>query len=232
MRIAVSGSYSTGKTITTMVLSKITGFPKTHARTMREILPVTFPGKRLEECAPNELVELIIRRNFERMIAEKTNGSKFIADGGSIQEWAYCYGRVIAGFNPNENRWKCILNKILNYPRWKVFKEVMDAYGQVVKIYARNNYDLIIHLPIEFPFNPDGHRPTSERFRKECDNILRNCYNKLGIEILEVSGSINSRINEICKKINLDINSDIELIIEKCITIKEKLFDKIKLEQS
>jgi hypothetical protein len=43
----MSGTYSSGKTFTSMALSHYTGLPRTKARTMREILPVAAPGKTL-----------------------------------------------------------------------------------------------------------------------------------------------------------------------------------------
>ncbi|MBJ6941930.1 AAA family ATPase, partial [Vibrio cholerae] len=47
MKIAISGTYSTGKTTLTEALSIATQVPRTQARTMREILPDAVPGKTL-----------------------------------------------------------------------------------------------------------------------------------------------------------------------------------------
>jgi hypothetical protein len=232
MRIAVSGSYSTGKTLTTMVLAEVTGFPKTHAKTMREILPSTYPGKKLEQCSPNELIELIMRRNVERITSEKMLGSEFISDGASIQEWAYCFARLKAGFNPNEKRFKSILRKYINYPRWKAFKDVMNSYGNVVKAYAKDHYDLIIHLPIEFPFDPDGHRPINERFRVECDNLLREAYKEIGVPVFEVTGSISERVTSVCKKFKIPYNKNVDEIAIRCAQKKKQFFDSIAIENA
>ena len=69
-RIVISGTYSSGKTTTTNELSRLTGIPCAVARGMREILPETFPGKRLEECSPSELVQLGLIRFAERKVLE------------------------------------------------------------------------------------------------------------------------------------------------------------------
>lgn len=45
MNLAISGTYSSGKTTTTLALAYLTGIPRTHAKTMREILPDALPGK-------------------------------------------------------------------------------------------------------------------------------------------------------------------------------------------
>ncbi|MDF2846706.1 MAG: family ATPase, partial [Oerskovia sp.] len=50
MRLAISGTYSSGKTFTTIALAHLTGIPRSAAKTMRELLPISVPGKTLEEC--------------------------------------------------------------------------------------------------------------------------------------------------------------------------------------
>ena len=70
MKIAISGTYSTGKTTTTLALSYYTNLSQTHAKTMREILPKALPGKRLEDVTGPELVQLGIRRLMERAVRE------------------------------------------------------------------------------------------------------------------------------------------------------------------
>ncbi len=66
MKIAISGTYSTGKTTTSYALSHLTGIPRTHAKTMRELLPDVAPGRRLEDCGVPELIQLGILRFSER----------------------------------------------------------------------------------------------------------------------------------------------------------------------
>ena len=69
MRIAISGTYSTGKTTLSVALGFLTGIPVTCARTMREILPVAFPGYSLEQCNSIQLMALGMRRFVERVQA-------------------------------------------------------------------------------------------------------------------------------------------------------------------
>ena len=57
MKLAISGTYSTGKTTTTLALAFYTGLPRTHAKTMREILPIALPGKRLDQLKPVMSIE-------------------------------------------------------------------------------------------------------------------------------------------------------------------------------
>ena len=165
MKIAISGTYSTGKTTLSVALSLLTGIPVTRARTMREILPAVFPGYSLEQCGTSQLIELGIRRFTERIRAELVLNDAFISDGCALQEWLYGSTRMITGLNPAEKP-ENVRKWIENHPdEWNVFRQSIEAFSKVVKKHVRKNYDVIIHLPVEFPLVKDGHRPTSEIFQ-------------------------------------------------------------------
>ncbi len=53
-----------------VALSHYTGVPRTLAKTIREILPETFPGKKLAEVTPAEFLQLMLRRHTGRTVAE------------------------------------------------------------------------------------------------------------------------------------------------------------------
>ena len=196
MRIAVCGTYSSGKTTTSMALSYLTGIPMTHALTMREILPKLFPEKKLESCTPEEVIELIFERLIHRVQNEIKCSGSFISDGASIQEWAYCKPRFIYGMNPAETQIQD--QKILK--SLETFGKTIDAYGKMAKQYAKKQYDVFVHLPVEFPLVLDGHRPVSESFRNCCDQLLRRAYSELGIPCIEVQGKLAQRLIDITQK--------------------------------
>jgi AAA domain len=102
--LAVSGTYSTGKTTTTEALSLATGIPRTHAMTAREILQELTPGKQLEELSASELTALGLRRLEERIHNEAAQPGSFVADGSVIHEWIYGAARMQIGINPNAGR--------------------------------------------------------------------------------------------------------------------------------
>lgn len=230
MKLAISGTYSTGKTTTTLALSYLTGIPKTHASTMREILPIAHPGKRLEQCLPNELIELGIRRFFERCESECQYNGHFVSDGCAFQEWIYGTTRLRYGLNPNENRIKVIWKKVSNRTSYEVFKKSIEAFGMVAKQYVRDNYDQIIHLPVEFPFSPDGHRPVKEAFRSESEKLLLKTYAEWGINPLIVQGSLSERLKQITDYLQLQHQMEIEDAITLAYSNKTQVFDSIKLE--
>ena len=157
MKLAISGTYSSGKTTTTLALSHLVGIPATRAKTMREILPIALPGKTLEECLPGELVQLSIRRIMERAVKE-SHLSTFISDGSALHEWVYGMVRVRVGMHPKDGQ-------DFDIPKTEsvlFFEDMMINFGSIAKHYAKNTYSEFIHLPIEFGLVADGHRPVSE----------------------------------------------------------------------
>lgn len=184
LRIAISGTYSTGKTTTSYALSYLTGIPRTHAQTMREILPVILPGKRLEECTPVDLYELGIRRLTERVACESRLETSFISDGSALHEWVYGRARLKIGLNPNENAFMRLIHKAKLLPFALPMLEFNDYYGKLVKMHTAKSYDTFIHLPVEFPIVQDGHRPVNEKFRTISNDYLLEIIEELGIPFL------------------------------------------------
>jgi len=202
-RIAISGTYSTGKTTTSYALSFLTGIPRTHAQTMREILPVINPGKRLEDCTPPELYELGIRRLTERVNCETLLKDGFVSDGSALHEWVYGKARLKVGLNPNEKGTKRLVSKIKLLPYTIPMSKFIGDYEKLVKYHTTKSYDIFIHLPIEFPIALDGHRPVNENFRKLSDNYLVDTLKELGMPYIVAGGSVEERLEKIVRLLNL-----------------------------
>lgn len=199
LRIAISGTYSTGKTTTTEAASLWLGIPRTHAQTMREILPEAFPGKALEDCTPTELFQLGIMRFTERAVRESSIPGSFFSDGSSLHEWVYGKARMKVGINPNNGPVVRTIQKALLLPFKKTINDINEAFGAVVKRHAKKSYDEFIHLPVEFPLVKDGHRPVSEEFRSLSDQLLIQILRDLDIKYHIVSGTIEQRLTKIAK---------------------------------
>lgn len=193
MNLAISGTYSSGKTTTSIALSHLVGIPRTHAKTMREILPEALPGKRLEDCTIPELVQLVMRRYAERIVHENNLFNGFISDGSSIHEWVYGKVRVMVGTTHPDD----LIEVREPSSEMLFFEEVIDNMGAVMKQHAKRTYDVFIHLPIEFPLVADGHRPVSERFRRLCDEFLLDTLRDHSIPYYIVGGSIRERLDRI-----------------------------------
>ncbi|WKB36217.1 AAA family ATPase [Terrilactibacillus sp. S3-3] len=81
----------------------------------------------------------------------------------------------------------------------------------MVKNYALENYNVFIHLPIEFPLVRDGHRPQSESFRKLCDDLLiKKTIKELGIKYYVVHGTLENRLKQIVSLLNLKCLMDVD----------------------
>jgi nicotinamide riboside kinase len=229
MKIAISGTYSTGKTTLSIALGLLTGIPVTHARTMREILPSVFPGYSLEQCGSSQLIELGMRRFTERIQAELMMDGFFVSDGCSLQEWLYGSTRMITGFNPMEKT-EVVRKWIKKHPdEWRVFRQTTESFGKVVKEHAKVGYDVIIHLPVEFPLVQDGHRPASEKFRRESEKLLNKTYRELGLFPVIARGSISERLASIVEALKLDTVMAVEEAIEAAINKNRKTI--IEIEQ-
>lgn len=200
MKLAISGTYSSGKTFTTMALAHLTGMPRSAAKTMRELLPISVPGKTLEECTAAEILMLITRRNTERAVNESHLGDTFISDGSSLHEWIYGTVRVLVGINPNDS---VDLDTVEKTGELAFFEEVINALGVPAKQHALANYDAFVHLPIEFPLVADGHRPVNEKFRALADQMIQDEITKLGIPNVTIGGSIPERLEGITSHYNL-----------------------------
>src|SRR6266540_241628 len=172
MHIAISGTYSTGKSTTSEALSILTGIAQTKARTMREIVPEVFPGRMLEECSRKELSRLGLLRFRERLLNEvKIQSPWYISDGSCLHEWIYGKGRLRFGISPKESYLYSRLRAVMAFRLIAKAKDFLEVYGEAAKYHARNEYDLFIHLPIEFNMKDDGHRPLSERFRQHTEDL-------------------------------------------------------------
>lgn len=196
-RIVISGTYWTWKSTTTQELGKLTWIELSVARWMREILPELFPWKKLEECNPQELLELWLARFWERVKQESLLEKKwFISDWSALHEWAYWHARQLESTGKDWNK--------IDSPEFHFW---MNTYGNTVKRYAKWIYTDIIHLPIEFPIPNDWHRPVSEDFREVANRTLLETWEKLWFRVHVVWWSINERINKIVDLLQLKISS-------------------------
>ena len=229
-RIVISGTYCTGKTTLSLALAKATGIPSTHALTMREILPQLYPGKSLRQCSPAELISLGMRRFQERIQAESSLSDGFISDGCPLQEWLYGSTRLLTGAYPDEYPWQMQLRKLWHYRRYQDFEKLLHGFGGMAQHYSKSHYDLFFHLPVEFDFVADGHRPTSERFRDASEKRLLKLYTELGIKPIHLSGSLEERLDQALNLLKIAPVFPIDYCIRHAALQCRKHFDSVQLE--
>ncbi|GAB1692428.1 AAA family ATPase [Krasilnikovia sp. M28-CT-15] len=210
MRLGVSGTYSSGKTLTAMALSAYTGVPRTRAKTMREILPDAAPGKKLEECTAAELLQMIVVRHSERAVHESSLWDGFISDGSSLQEWIYGSVRVTVGINPNDSVHLSDVESVERTDEIRFFEDVMDQLGRAMKRHVKHNFQAFVHLRNELPLAEDGHRPVNERFRTMSDEFLLETLTELGIPFYEIGGDLPDRLRAIVDLFDLPVVCSVE----------------------
>ncbi len=228
MKIAISGTYSTGKTTTALALSYLTDIKLTSASTMRELLPQMLPGKRLDECSTDEILQLVLTRIIERCNTE--SGNMFIADGCAFQEFSYSIARLKYGINPNLSEIGLIYNKLTKFKSYSVFESIIKSIEDTLVNYINSTYDYVIHLPLEIPLDQDGHRPVNENFRRYSETILEDMYQRLTIPVIIVSGSIKNRIETILNRLNIETKYNIDQMIEKAKIDCNKKYNSKALE--
>ena len=167
LALAVSGTYSSGKTTTTEALSIATGIPRSDALTAREILVDLVPGKQFQQLNAGELLALGLRRLEERIHTEARASASgpFVSDGSVLHEWVYGEARMRLGLNPGAPLIHRAVKRIVGIPAKPFMRRYMDAYGTVTKARAKRLYDVFVHLPLEFQMDADEHRPVSEKYQ-------------------------------------------------------------------
>ncbi|MET7771646.1 AAA family ATPase [Nocardia sp. NPDC005366] len=209
IKLAISGTYGTGKSTTTEALSIATGIPRTHALTSRELLVDLAPGKTVMELNSIELLQLGLRRFEERVHNESIDGS-FISDGSVVHEWVYGTARMAVGINPGAGFALRAIKTVAGIGRKKPLHEYTDIVGDIVKARAKNLYDAYVHLPVEFPMRADGHRPVSEPFRNLSDDSLLAVVRELGLPYEVIGGSVAERVTKIIDIFDLDTVMPVE----------------------
>ncbi|HEY3690534.1 MAG TPA: AAA family ATPase [Pseudonocardiaceae bacterium] len=204
LRLAISGTYSTGKSTTTEALSIATGIPRTHAKTSREILMDIVPGKQVQELSAMELIKLGLRRFEERVANESLPGS-FISDGSVVHEWVYGEARMRVGINPGAPSWVRVLKQLSGFRVRRFYQQYMDIYGELTKTRAVRIYDAYVHLPVEFDMDADGHRPVSEEFRRLSDVLLLQSLDEIGLPYHVVGGTVAERVARIVDLFNIPL---------------------------
>jgi hypothetical protein len=197
LHLAVSGTYSSGKTTTTEALSIATGIPRTDALTAREILVDLVPGKQFNQLNAAELLALGLRRLEERIHGEAEQQGPFISDGSVLHEWVYGEARMRVGLNPGAPLIHRAIKRVAGIPSKPFMQRYMNAYGLVTQARAKRLYDSFVHLPIEFEMAKDGHRPVSEKYRRVTDDLLVETLDRLDIPFHVVRGTVPQRVERI-----------------------------------
>ena len=172
LRIAVVGSFSTGKTTTAEILARRLDLPLL-PEVAREVVELGF---KLDKDATPETETLIFLRQYNNELATP----EFVGDRSLIDVMAY------AGW---------VLD---NQPRTKE-RALWDECVRLAERRLRTSYSHVFYLPIEFPIVLDGLRPDDPDFQREIDERILALLRGNDIEYETVTGPVDERIETIEK---------------------------------
>ncbi|WP_170837496.1 AAA family ATPase [Actinopolyspora xinjiangensis] len=208
-RVAITGSYGSGKTVLSTALSRLTDIPRTHGSPMRE--PIGGEGRSVHEWTPGQLVQLTVNRYTERVMSESGMTGGFISDGSVLHEWAYAKVKLVAGSYPGT---AMPLRGRYRSDEVRALESVVDDLGLLMKRHAERSYDAFLHVPVEFDMTGDG-QPINENFRLISDDILLPELESTGIPVYTVGGDIRERLEQCQKALGIDAVNEIEEVVRQ-----------------
>jgi hypothetical protein len=229
MRIGITGTYSSGKTTTSIAVAHLTGIPRVEAKTMRELLPHAVPGKQLSECTSAEYIQLVVRRHVERATHEKILKNGFISDGCSLQELAYGTLRVAFGMNPTEEDRN--MRPFEGTNERSYYAEVFRQLGIAYRDHVKTAFDVFVHLSNELTITNDGHRPMNNQFRKQADEFVLEGIKESGVPYVIISGDVRSRLEMIVNELSLPTVITIEDALKRTTADYAEIDIRLELER-
>lgn len=171
-KIAIVGSFSTGKTTTAEILARELDLPLL-PEVAREVVELGF---KLDKDASPETETLIFMRQYNNEISTE----EFVGDRSMIDVMAY------AGW-------------VLDHrERTKEFY-LWDECVRLAERTLRTAYSHVFYLPIEFPIVLDGLRPDDPEFQKDIDERILRLLRTHDIEYETITGGVSERIEKIQK---------------------------------
>lgn len=173
-RIAIVGSFSTGKTTLAEAAVEPLELPLL-PEVAREVAALGF---KLDKDATPEVESLIFMRQF---YSEMTH-QEFVADRSLIDVMAYA-GWVL----DNQERRK-------EFALW-------DACLKIAEHQLRSQYTHVFYLPIEFPIVPDGLRPLDDGFQREIDERMLAVLDRHDVKHDVLTGSVDERLAQLLDRV-------------------------------
>jgi nicotinamide riboside kinase len=175
LRIAIVGSFSTGKTTLAELLARRLDLPLL-PEAAREVVALGF---KLDKDATPETETLIFLKQYNNELSTE----RFVGDRSLIDVMAY------AGW---------VLDNQAHTKEMALWEECV----QLAERRLRTAYSHVFYLPIEFPIVLDGLRPDDPDFQREIDLRILGLLDAHGIVYETVTGSVEERMAKILGMIN------------------------------
>jgi len=173
-RIAIVGSFSTGKTTLAEGLAEPLGLPLL-PEAAREVAALGF---KLDKDATPEVETLIFLKHlYNEMIH-----ADFIADRSLIDVMAY------AGW-------------VLDHQDRRKETALFDECRKIAEYRLRSQYTHVFYLPIEFPIVLDDLRPDDPEFQKDIDHRIVQLLETNDVAYETLTGDVPTRMKAIRERI-------------------------------
>jgi len=166
-RVAIVGSFSTGKTTLAEAAAAHLGFPILHD-VAREISALGF---KLDKDATVETETLI----FLKQLANELSHKEFVGEYSLFLVLAY------AGW-------------VLEHQERRKEFALWDTCLEIARHRLTENYTHVFYLPIEFPIVPDGLRPIDPGFQSDIDRRLLDLLRSHSVDYQTLRGSVEERV--------------------------------------
>lgn len=168
-RIAIVGSFSTGKTTLGNELARELELPLL-PEVARQVVELGF---KLDKDATPETETLIFLRQWH---AEMTH-PEFVGDRSLIDVIAY------AGW-------------VLEHQEFSKEHYLWEACLDIAQENLRTQYSHVFYLPIEFPIVLDGLRPDDPEFQADIDSRMKKILETYAVDHAELRGSVEERVSQ------------------------------------
>ncbi len=196
-RVAISGSYRTGKSTLLSAISELTRLPGIQPPEAPEIFARLFDGRDINGGSQEEFAQVGFQRFIDRVSSENVHRKTgFVADGTALTEFAYGVARQRFGHGAHGPGTPFASDEF----RWAV-----KQLGAVATRHCREAYDSIIHLPVEFGLTGTNSEGIDEPFRREADRVVRQMFDRADIPYTIIGGSPDERVAKVISELGLSV---------------------------
>jgi deoxyadenosine/deoxycytidine kinase len=176
-RIAIVGSFSTGKTTLAEVAAPKLGLPLL-PEVAREIVDLGF---KLDKDATVETETLIfLRQYYNEMTHPEFVGDRSLVDVMAYASWV-----------------------LENQERRKEFA-LWDTCLSIARHHLRSQYTDVFYLPVEFDIVPDGLRPMDPEFQADIDDRMKHIMRTYDVKYRPLTGSVEERMDRLLHTVDKD----------------------------
>jgi nicotinamide riboside kinase len=174
-RVAIVGSFSTGKTTLAEAAAPKLDLPLL-PEVAREVVELGF---KLDKDATVETETLIfLRQYYNEMIHESFVGDRSLVDVMAYASWVL----------ENQDRRK-------EFALW-------DTCLSIAKHHLRSQYTDVFYLPIEFGIVPDGLRPLDPDFQQDIDKRMLHFLEMYDVKYQTLTGSVEDRMGQLLQALD------------------------------